>query len=198
MDYTTSPESTALVASAERLVRERHAYPDLRASLDAGLITTPERWRELAELGWLGTCIDADAGGLGLPYATLAALVVALGPAAMTEPFLSQVARGGHVLARAARGTRRDDVLAAWLAGAAFVALADHGDTEFAAVGNAYRLGGRTRAVVDGGLADWFVVPARQPASGAWVLWLVEARAPGVRRVAHRGSEGLCLSYVLL
>ncbi|MGE3849553.1 MAG: acyl-CoA dehydrogenase family protein [Gammaproteobacteria bacterium] len=113
-----SEERAALDESVRRWCDERLA--DLAAPrFDAA------RWREMAGLGWLAAVLDEAAGGLGLSPSHASVIAEGLAPAASLEPFATQVALGGWVLARARPGAARDALLAAWLAGEALVALAD-------------------------------------------------------------------------
>ena len=197
MEYTTSAESEALVESARRLVRERYDYTKQRAQPTDGVGFSRAQWREFADLGWLGTSVSEAGGGLGLPHAVLAALATALGPAAMREPFVSQIACGGHVLDQASPSALRDAVLAQWLAGETLLALAvDDADepTVYEHAAEGYRLRGTKFAVVDGACADYFIVSARPCDEDVRALFLVPARAAGIECRAHVACDGRLLA----
>lgn len=201
MEYTTSAESEALVESAQRLVRERYDYAAQRArAFDLPGIDRV-RWREFADLGWLGTSISETSGGLGLPYAVLAALATALGPAAMREPFFSQIACGGHVLDRAAPGTLRDAVLAQWLAGETLLALALEDQSHpvrYEPTAEGFRLHGAKHTVVDGACADYLIVSAQPADAAPRALFLVPAAAAGIERRAQLACDGRVLADLRL
>lgn len=112
MTDTDTDIRTMLVDSARRWT-ERACTPEVRLMVsDHAAGCAPERWRELAELGWLGIALpEADGGmGAGLPEQCL--LAEQLGRALLTEPFVSSAVLGNGLMDAFAQGALR----ASWLA----------------------------------------------------------------------------------
>ena len=90
MDFTYSEEQRMLAESLQRLLDDQWRFADRRARrAAAGFDEAP--WRALAELGVLGLCVPAEAGGFGEPPASLVPVHLALGRALVDEPVIPAV-----------------------------------------------------------------------------------------------------------
>ncbi len=199
--FVTPQEHDALADSARRFVREHYAYPELHASLAAGAGASPQRWRAMAELGWLGIGLAEEAGGMGLGPRLEALLVEELGAAGMPEPLPGQLGLAATLLGAARAAGGRDEVLAGWLAGECIVALADDDQDAAPAAqcrvdGDCLRLSAHKRAVLDAGFATHLLVTA-QCEQGPGVL-LVPVGASGVRVHAVPSFDGRSVADVEL
>ena len=52
---------------------------------------SPELWKKMAGLGWMGLVIPAEYGGEGMAFLDLAVLVEELGRALVPGPYMSTV-----------------------------------------------------------------------------------------------------------
>lgn len=203
MDFHAGPEQQALIDSAVRLLQDHYSQTtsNARTEFDA------ERWQQFAELGWLGTALAEGNGGLGLSESMLNILVEALAPAAMPEPFVSQVSLAGYLLNSASPSARRDECMAKWLAGDELVALAHHEAREQACFGQPVHtratargdelvVQGHKAVVLDGGRADRLLVSARLNDSAAMLLLLVPQDAPGFEVTRYATFDGRELADV--
>jgi len=198
MILVDTPEHDALRVHATRFASDRYDLSQHRERLEAGVPVIRKNWLEIADLGWLGTTIDENNGGLGLAYSFLSVLAEALGPALMNEPFTSQVAIAGHLLNQAQPSEPRNTVLDRWLAGTGFVALAHHEGrrgsagsaiaTTFETTASGFVLSGRKTAVIDGALADHVIVAAAAP--NDFGLFLVATGSRGLRIDGYRTFDG--------
>jgi len=206
-----------LAKTAADFVAERSPLARVRALRDAddALGFSPELWREMAALGWVGIPFPEAWGGAGLGLAELAVVLEALGRALAPEPFLATVLLGGQALLRGGSDAQRRQWLPRVCAGAAFLALAHEeragaGDPAFAATraepdGTGWRLDGEKAPVLDGCAAHAFVVAARTAGAPCdregLSLFLVPAGTAGLeverlRRVDSRGAASLRLRGV--
>lgn len=195
-------ERDALVDSAARFIADRYPAASHLERLQSESQFSLERWREIADLGWLGTSIAEANGGLGLKYSVLSDLVEALGTGNLLEPFVSQVALAGYILNRASGGKFRDEVLQQWLAGAVIVALADQEsregnffDTDIAlrveSRDSRYLLTGKKCVVIDGSSADYFLVTGVGPGSDETKnLFLIPAKLERLSISSNRSFDG--------
>jgi len=90
-----SEEQTMLADSARKWVA-RHGAPTSSEAGDA------ERWRSMAELGWLALPLPEALGGLGGSTVDLCTLAEALGQAAQPTPWVAAAVLGAGLLAQAA------------------------------------------------------------------------------------------------
>lgn len=145
-----------------------------------------ETWQKMArELGLQGIGIPEQYGGQGFGWVELGIVLEEMGRVLLCAPFYSTV-----VLAATAILESGDhDAAAEWLPGiadgSAIATLAFPGQSgvwdatgvtiHASFDGGSYRLTGKSRATIDGHVADWFVVPAITD-SGV-TLFVVEAGA---------------------
>ncbi|NLE96298.1 MAG: acyl-CoA/acyl-ACP dehydrogenase [Dehalococcoidia bacterium] len=170
-------------------VREMRAMP-------AGF--SPELWKEMGSLGWLGLAFPESAGGSAMPFLDLCLLIEELGHACVPSPFLESIAGAGLLLAEAG-GTGREELLTAVAAGGKLVVPAFHGiaDDEGRRVlpsmqrdGNDYVIDGTHLFVPYGGYATHFVclaTVAGQPDDP--MLFLIPASSPGVTVIRLRSMR---------
>jgi alkylation response protein AidB-like acyl-CoA dehydrogenase len=170
MIFERAPEWDALLDSAERFVAERYPAESHRARIETATPCDRQRWRDIVELGWTATDLPQARGGLGLRFSLLGAITAALGPGLIPEPWLTQAAIAGPLLA-AAQGAGKA-ARERWLAGDLIVALAHHESTQaayyatpvattWARDGNDIVLNGTKTTVLDGAIADVVLISAR-------------------------------------
>jgi len=155
---------------------------------------TPRVWREMAELGWTGIPFSEDDGGLGLGLAEVVLITEALGRGLAPEPYISAVVLAGALLGGGSRAQK-----SAWLgpaiAGEKRLAVAyqerrsryrlEHVETPATATPSGWTLRGEKIQVIDGHLADGWIVTARTSGSAGEragiTLFLVPADRAGAR-----------------
>jgi acyl-CoA dehydrogenase len=136
---------------------------------------SPELWREMAALGWVGIPFPESVGGADMGLAELAVVMEALGRTLAPEPFLSTVLLGGRALLLGGSEAQQERWLAKIAAGEALLSLAQQErrsrydlhrvEARAEAAGGGFRLSGEKIQVLDGHVSDGFVVVARS--SGA-------------------------------
>jgi acyl-CoA dehydrogenase len=194
MTFALTHEQEAIRDAARSFARERTPVAHLRALRDACDPVGFSRglWGEMARLGFVGMVFPERLGGAGLGYAELGLVVEELGRNLAPAPLLATVLGGSAVLL-GAKTALREATLPAVCTGERVLALAhDEGSRHapYAVATRAQRDGsglvlrGEKSFVLDGHVADAFVVVART--SGApgerdgLTLVHVDARAPGV------------------
>lgn len=193
MDFTLSEEQTLLRDSARRFGQDHYPFAAWRARAAAG-VNDRARWTTMAELGWPAIAAPESDGGLGGSAVDVMVLMEAIGRFLMLEPFVSTAVLAPHLL-QAARPARRRALMAGLIDGALVVSVADAEpgsgydlgrlDTRARRDGDEFILTGEKSHALDGGCADWFIVPARTQGAGeadAGVsLFLVPASAEGLQ-----------------
>lgn len=104
---------TAQHSSFRRIREQRGCLPGFSRDL----------WRQMADLGWFGTLIAEDDGGMGLGLAEAAAIAEGLATSLCPEPFSGSAMLATAIL-RDCEGAVRDDLLGAVVAGETIVAVA--------------------------------------------------------------------------
>jgi alkylation response protein AidB-like acyl-CoA dehydrogenase len=97
-----------------------------------------EKWREMAEQGWLGILVSEEDGGLGLELDAATAIARVLGASAMPEPFVASGILVTKLLAACPASPARDELLAAVIAGEKIATVAhldSNGDLAFGTSG---------------------------------------------------------------
>jgi alkylation response protein AidB-like acyl-CoA dehydrogenase len=173
MELVRTEDQELIAKTAGDFVKQRSPIARVRDLRDTNDPVGFSRalWKEMAELGWVGIAFPESAGGAGLGFAELAVVMEELGRTLAPEPFLSTVLLAGQTLLLSGDAAKQ----AAWLPrvckGEAVLALAQqearsrydlaHVETRAEAAGAGFRLTGEKIQVLDGHVADAFVVAAR-------------------------------------
>ncbi|MDB4967058.1 MAG: acyl-CoA dehydrogenase [Myxococcales bacterium] len=195
--------------TARKWTREHAPVMQLRALRDARDTVGFSRagWRELARLGLAGVTVPERWGGAGLGFAALGVVVEELGRTLATLPWLSSL-MGTEALLGGASEAQRQAHLAAVCAGVRLMTLAhDEGHRHSRALpsttatrsAGGFVLRGTKVMVLDGHVADAFVVSARDGEVTALFVVAAGARGLGIERsqvVDSRNAARLTLDGV--
>ena len=155
---------------------------------------SPELWRKMADLGWLGVIIPEEYGGTGGTFMDLAVILEAMGEACLTGPFFSTAGLGANAILLAGTEDQKKTLLPQISEGKQLVALAlaDPGNwvevenikTLVRQDGLEYVLEGEKHFVENAQVADKIICAAQvEDKSGrkqGLTLFLVDADSPGV------------------
>jgi alkylation response protein AidB-like acyl-CoA dehydrogenase len=168
VDFTFSADQDALRDAVRAFLRAEAPKEYVRRMAehdDTGI--TPELWRNIVDLGWTGLLVPEEQGGLGLGVIDAVVVQEEMGRAVFPGPYFSSAITA----TLAARALGLDDLLEGLAAGTrrGTVAIdeAGHGDplerirVRASGRGSRYKLDGVKPIVMDGGSADWVLVPAR-------------------------------------
>ncbi len=191
MDFGFSEEQEMLRRSARSLLERECSSAHVRQMMEDERGYSPELWRKMASLGWLGLVLPEEHGGSGLDYVDLVVVAEEMGRVLLPSPFiwtlmfadaigragsaeqkqrfLPAIARGEIIATTAhleANGSWREDGIttAARKSGAGFV------------------IDGEKLFVNDAHIADFFLVAARtgNKRDGGVTLFAIDAKRPGV------------------
>lgn len=193
-------QDAAAARQAEALLREtaarfvaRECPPEVVARLEEDpLGYAPERWRRMAELGWLGLLVPEEHGGSGFGLRGLAIVLGVLGTAGLPSPLFATVVEAGSLIALAGDKQQRRRWLPAIAAGEALlsVALLEPGadlaapsvQTRATEVAAGFRVHGEKLFVPYAHVASHLLCVVRTgDAPEALSLLLVPREAPGVQ-----------------
>jgi acyl-CoA dehydrogenase len=198
--------------TARDFVKERAPVTMLRGLRDAKDATgfSRELWKDLADLGLVGMALPEAYGGGGLGFAELGLVLEELGRNLVPTPFLSTVVLGAGAVLLAGSEAQKQELLPAVCHNKTLLAFALDEGTRHAGVaaiamraergaGDAWTLRGEKTFVLDGHIADRFVVVDAEAR-----MFLVPRDAPGVtvrrldaidsRNVARGSFDGVVVA----
>ena len=155
---------------------------------------SPELWRKMAELGWMGLVFPEKHGGSGGSFLDLVVLLEEMGRACLPGPFFSTVVLCGlHILTGGSEQQKRE-LLPKIARGDLIMAFAftepsaryeaSSISARAVAKGNGYTINGTKLFVNDAHIADYILCLARtkdsDPAEEGITLFLVDANSPGI------------------
>lgn len=212
MDLSYSDEQVLLRDSAERFAEDNGGADNLRAMRDTDEGFSREKWKQMAELGWLALPFSEEAGGIGGTPVETMVLMEALGAGLILEPFLSTVIMGGGALRAAANSAQLEAIVPGVMEGDTLLALAyAEGQARFDLFdvattakkdGDGYILAGHKAVVLHGGSADKIIVSARTSGDrrdkDGISLFIVDGDAAGVTRRPYPTVDGSRAAEVIL
>ena len=175
--------------TAREFVAGQSPVSRMRALRDSGdaIGYSPELWKEMAQLGWVGVNLPENYGGSAMGFADLCLLLEETGRNLMPEPFVETMVVGAGLIAQAGSEAQKDAWLSNIAGGDAQVALAYQ---EARSRYNAYDVQLKAERNDDGFVLNGEKVQVLQ-SSGANLL-IVTARTRGDRK----NEDGVTLFLV--
>ncbi len=193
MNFDFSDDQKMLKDQAHKFLSEKCTPKSVRAVYESGKHYDAALWKQIAELGWAGTAIPEQYGGLGLGYLELCVIAEELGRALAPVPFSSTVYQFAEALLVSGSEEQKQRLLPKVAAGEIIATLArceNPGAVLPKNIRTSFKngkLNGKKNPVVDGLSADYAVVLARisdEPGERGLQLVLVDLRQSGVQRRA--------------
>ncbi|MBM4452879.1 MAG: acyl-CoA dehydrogenase, partial [Chloroflexi bacterium] len=156
---------------------------------------SPELWRKMAELGWLGLAFPEEYGGNGGSFLDLAVLLEEMGYNILPGPFFSTVVLGGLAILAAGSEQQKKSLLPKIATGELLLTLAltepsakyDAASikTKATAQNDEYVINGTKLFVPDANVAHYILCVARtQPRKNTedgLTVFLVDSKSPGIK-----------------
>lgn len=172
MPLVLNEEQSQLKSTAEQFFRSKSPVSALRALRDKHDIDGFSRplWREIVALGWPGASLPERYGGLGLGFTELGVVLQAGGRTLVASPFLSSVVLSASGILLGGNEMQKSALLPRIACGDLLVSLAlqegpHHNPCAIATTAtthtNGYLLNGCKVHVIDGHVADQFIVAVR-------------------------------------
>ncbi|WP_395645298.1 acyl-CoA dehydrogenase family protein [Terricaulis sp.] len=187
MNFDFSDDQKALKDQARKFLTDKAGAKVTRGVLNDDKISyDKDLWRAVAELGWLGTAIPEEYGGLGLGRLELCVLAEELGRAVAPIPFSSTVYFFAEAVMLAGSEAQKAALLPKLASGdliGCFAVSEGPGapaPETIAAKFDGSTLTGAKIPVTDGDIADYAVVAAKE--GGGISLALVDLKQAGVTR----------------
>jgi len=172
MPLVLNEEQTLLKSTAEDFFRRKAPVSALRALRDTKSTDgfSRELWQEMAVMGWAGAFLPEQYGGLGCGFMELGVVLQAAGRTLAASPLLSTVVLAASGILLGGSEEQKSALLPRIARGDLLVSLAlEEGPrhrpnfmaTTAAPHKDGYVLNGRKMHVIDGHVADQFIVVAR-------------------------------------
>jgi alkylation response protein AidB-like acyl-CoA dehydrogenase len=196
MHFAFNEEQEELRRTARSFLATHSSPEKVRAAMASDDGFDRDVWRRIGqEMGWTAILVPEEHGGLGLTYVELIALLEVMGATLLCSPFFSTICLAGNLLRIGGSQTQKKEYLPGIASGETIATLAfteangrcDASTIEAVAKpdGNNFILNGTKTFVLDGNVAAFLIVAAREPGSmgqeGVRLL-IVPADAPGVER----------------
>ncbi|OPY08026.1 MAG: Acryloyl-CoA reductase (NADH) [Syntrophaceae bacterium PtaB.Bin038] len=196
MDFTYTDDQKMLKEAARRFLAA--ACPNVEWYLEMDKDEkgfTPELWKGMAELGWMGILFPEEYGGIGGGMLDMVTLMEEMGYAALPGPYFSTVILGGCTILEAGSEAQKQEFLPKISEGALrmTLALSEPAAAQFnpslitvraQAEGDGWVIDGTKLFVPDANVSDWMIVAARTAGKDldkdGISLFLVETKTPGV------------------
>ncbi len=187
VNFDFSDEQKSLKEQARKFLADRSGSAVVRQVLDGEQAYAKALWKDMAEMGWLGTTIPEEYGGAGLGYLELCVLAEEVGRTLAPVPFSSSVYLASEVLLMAGSDSQKEAWLPKLAAGETIATLAlSEGvgrttEKNLQCTFSSGVLNGTKVPVSDGLIADIAIVTATN-AAGKASLVLVELDDASVSR----------------
>ncbi len=203
MNYDLNEEQQILKNSAHNFFVKECPSTFVRAMIDDPKGYSPEMWKKMAELGWLGLMFPEQYGGSEGTFADLTVLLFEMGYVCLPSPFFSTVVLGGLTLLGWGNEKQKTQLLTEIANGERIVTLAwTEKSGTFEANGislkaelkdDQFTLTGTKLFVPNAHIADTMIVAARtknsQGEDGISLL-LVDGKSPGIKTEVLKTFSG--------
>jgi len=194
MEFSLNEEQDMLKTMARDFLENECPKTYVRAMMEDEVGHTPELWKKMADVGWLGLCFPEEYGGADMSFRDLTILFEEMGRAVMPGPFLSTIILCGMPILAAGTEEQKKEYLPKIANGEAvftLAALEEDGDLWPGGIniraskqGDAYVISGTKTFVPDAKAADYMIVAARterceDPREGI-TLFIVDTKEWGI------------------
>ncbi|HEX75302.1 MAG TPA: acyl-CoA/acyl-ACP dehydrogenase [Dehalococcoidia bacterium] len=207
MDLSFTEEQEILRKFAQDFLTSKFPKKLVKEIEESDVGYSPEIWKEMAELGWMGLPFPEKYGGTGMTFLDLAVLLEEMGKACMPGPYFSTVILGAFPILDVGTEGQKQEYLPKVTKGEAILTLAltepsgsyDAASTEVKAVpsGDAWTITGTKLFVPDAHVADYVLCVTQteemaKPEEGL-TIFIVEAKGPGMGHTALKTmADKLC------
>ena len=186
MNFDFSDEQKEIKDQARRFLEDKCDPTVVRRILEGDEPYAADLWKGLAEMGWLGTALPEEYGGIGYGYLELCVIAEEMGRAVAPVPFSSSIYLAAEAILACGSEEQKKAYLPKMAAGeiVGTLALAEGPRPptlrNLQATFKAGKISGVKTPVPDGDIADFAVVVAKQ--EDGCVLALVDLKGEGATR----------------
>jgi len=204
MNLAFSEEQEMLKKMARDFLTDKLPKTAVKEIEESELGYSPDIWKEMAGLGWMGLVFPEKYGGADMTFLDLAVLLEEMGRACLPGPYFSSVVLGGLTVLDIGSVEQKQGYLPRVASGQLILTLAlDEAGASYDAAGvkakavadkDGYIINGTKFFVPDANVADYILVVART-ADGAKAedgisIFIVDAKSPGISSTVLKTIAG--------
>ncbi|MEE8414566.1 MAG: acyl-CoA dehydrogenase family protein [Dehalococcoidales bacterium] len=204
MNFTLSEEQEMLKTMARDFLADKYPKKLVKEMEEDEKGYSPELWREMAALGWMGLVLPEEYGGSGMSFLDLAVLLEEAGRACLAGPLFSTVVLGSLTVLAAGSDGQKQEYLPKIASGEAIFTLAlteasagyDAASVAVKATtdGDSYIIDGTKLFVPDANIADYMLCVARTneqaEAEKGITVFIVDAGSQGISHTVLKTISG--------
>jgi alkylation response protein AidB-like acyl-CoA dehydrogenase len=194
MDLSFTEEQEILRKFAKDFLVEKFPKKYIRELEEGEPGYSPDIWKEMAGLGWMGLPFPEEYGGADMTFLDLAVLLEEMGRASMPGPYFSTVLLGTYPIMDCGSEEQKKEFIPKISAGTQLMTMAliepsgrcNASEVQVKAVkeGDSWVINGTKLFVMDAHIADYILCVARtgnssKPEEGI-SIFIVDAKSPGV------------------
>jgi alkylation response protein AidB-like acyl-CoA dehydrogenase len=192
MDLVLSEEQEMLKTMARDFLADKFPKTVVKEIEESEEGYSPELWKEMAGLGWMGLAFPEKYGGSDMSFLDLSLLFEEMGRACLPGPYFSTVVLGGLPILDIGSEEQKDAYLPKIASGETIFTLAltepsasyqaDGIETKAKTEGDNYIINGTKLFVADAHIADYMLVVARTGAKAeeGITIFIVEGKSAGI------------------
>ena len=191
MNFAFSEEQEELRKSVRRFLDDKSPVTEVRRLMETEEGYDPAVWSQMGnQLGLQGLTIPEEYGGSGYTYVELIVVLEEMGKSLLCAPYFATVALAANAILTAGDDAAKKELLPGIASGETIATLAlteDNGRWDIDGIqlkatkaGDSYTLDGHKMFVIDGGIANLFIVVART--DGGIGFFAVDGDATGLTR----------------
>lgn len=211
MNFELDEEQIMLKTSARDFLEKECPRELVRKMMEDDKGYSPELWKKMAALGWLGLSFPEEYGGAGFTFLDLSVMLEECGRALVPAPVIPTVVLGGHTILAAGTEEQKRKILPEIAGGNLILTLAmvetsgsiDAADITTTAVrsGDNYIINGVKLFVPAAHIADYLLCVTRTSDGSnredGITLFLVDARTEGIQTEVLKTMTGEKLCEVV-
>ena len=197
MDYSLSEEQEIIKKAAHDFLTNECPTSFIREMIEDEKGYSPEMWKKMADLGWMGFIYPVSYGGMEGSFLDLAVLLEEMGKFILPGPYFSSVILGGQLLLEGGNEKQKDKYIPSIVNGESIFTLAlieasakyTPGSIKVTAKksDNGYIIDGTKLFVSDAHVAQQIIVAARTKdgvGADGITLFVVDGKSSGVSYTA--------------
>ena len=195
MDYALTEQQEMLKNTARDFLEKECPKTLIREMEKDEKGYSPDLWKKMADLGWMGLIFPEEYGGSELGFLDFATLLEEMGRAIVPGPFLSTVVSGGLTILKYGTKEQKKELLPKIVDGKVIISLAlletnggySASDIFLSATPDAdnFIINGTKLFVTDAHVADYYIVVTRtkdgKNKENGITLFLIDAKVPGIK-----------------
>jgi alkylation response protein AidB-like acyl-CoA dehydrogenase len=202
MQLALSEEQEMLRTMARDFLTDKLPKATVKEMEESEAGYSPELWKEMAGLGWMGLAFPEKYGGSDMNFLDLAILIEEMGRACLPGPYLSSVVLSGFTILDIGSEEQKAEYLPKIASGEKIFTLAltepsasydaDGIETKAVAEGDNYVISGTKLFVPDANVADYMLVVAKT--DQGFTLFIVDAKSQGISHTVLKtiAEDKLC------